>query len=120
MNFKFKKQNSNEEKRRQETIKIKEKYPDRVPIVCERDPRSDLADLDKSKYLCPMDMTVSQFSYLLRKRLQFDKSTAFYLLVDGRTSITGDSSLKEIYDRYRQDDGYLYICYSGQIIWGLK
>jgi GABA(A) receptor-associated protein len=120
MNFKFKKLYPDEERRRMDTIKIREKYPDRIPIICERDMRSDLSDLDKSKYLCPIHMTVSQFSYLLRKRLYFDSNKAFFLLIDGKTSITGDTSLKDIYERYKQDDGYLYICYSGQIIWGLK
>jgi len=31
-------------------------------VICERDPRSDIPDIDKKKYLVPADLTVSQFT----------------------------------------------------------
>jgi GABA(A) receptor-associated protein len=119
MIFKFKKQNPDVHKRRFESEKIKEKYPDRIPIICERDPKSKIAETDKNKYLVPPDITVSQFSFIIRKRLKLDKSAALFLLVNGKNSITGDSSLNEIYEKYKDiEDGFLYISYTGDLIWG--
>jgi GABA(A) receptor-associated protein len=119
MIFKFKQQNPDSSKRRAESLKIKEKYPDRIPIICEKDPKSKLIDIDKNKYLVPVDLTVSQFSFIIRKRLSLDKSSALFLLVNGKSSITGDSSLNEIYEKYKdKEDGFLYISYTGEIIWG--
>src|SRR5690606_7182923 len=119
MIFKFKQQNPDSSKRKAESLKIKEKYPDRVPIICEKDPKSKLAEIDKNKYLVPVDLTVSQFSFIIRKRLSLDKSSALFLLVNGKSSITGDSTLTEIYEKYRDpEDGFLYISYTGEIIWG--
>jgi hypothetical protein len=76
-------------------------------------------DIDKNKYLVPNDLTVSQFSFIIRKRLSLDKSSALFLLVNGKNSITGDSALSEIYEKYKDpDDGFLYISYTGEIMWG--
>src|SRR5690348_15979719 len=117
MNFKFKQQNPDPAKRRAESQKIKEKYLDRVPIICEKDPKSKLMDIDKNKYLVPNDLTVSQFAFIIRKRLALDKSSALFLLVNGKNSITGDSSLSEIYETHKDaEDGFLYISYTGEIV----
>lgn len=50
------------EKRKLEAERIRSKYPERVPVICERDARSDIPDIDKKKYLVPADLTVSQFT----------------------------------------------------------
>jgi hypothetical protein len=48
------------DKRRSEAERIRAKYPDRVPVICERSERSDVPDIDKKKYLVPADLTVGQ------------------------------------------------------------
>jgi GABA(A) receptor-associated protein len=35
-----------------------QKYPDRIPVICEKNERSDIATIDKKKYLVPSDLTV--------------------------------------------------------------
>ena len=50
--------------------KIKAQFPDKIPIICGKDPNSKLADIDKTKYLVPNDLTASQFSFMIRKRIQ--------------------------------------------------
>ena len=57
------------EKRAAEAARIREKYPDRIPVICEREPRSNIPPVDKRKYLIPMDLTVGQFVYVIRKRI---------------------------------------------------
>ena len=89
MEFNFKKQNPDVLVRKQEAQKILEKYPDRIPIICEKDPKSKMKDIDKTKYLVPSDLTLSQFTYIVRKRLQLDKNSALFILVNGKHAITG-------------------------------
>lgn len=119
MNFKFKEQNPEVQKRKGESSKIREKYPDRIPIICEKDPKSKMKDVDKTKYLVPNDLTVSQFSFIIRKRLEMSKDAALFLLVSGKHSITGDSSMSEIYEKHKDpEDGFLYIAYTSELTWG--
>lgn len=41
------------EKRKSEAERIRAKYMDRVPVICEKADRSDIPDIDKKKYLVP-------------------------------------------------------------------
>jgi len=46
------------EKRNAEALRIREKYPDRIPVICEKDPRSDIPPVDKRKYGTAMGLLV--------------------------------------------------------------
>jgi GABA(A) receptor-associated protein len=119
MKFKFKEQTPDVSKRKSESTKIREKYPDRVPIICEKAPFSKLKEVDKTKYLVPYDLTAANFSFIIRKRLELSKEAALFLLVGGKHSITGDTSMSEIYEKYRDpEDGFLYIAYTSELTWG--
>ena len=120
MEFKFKKDNPDVNQRRENCNKIRNQFPDKIPIICEKDPKcKSLKDIDKTKYLVPNDLTVSQFSFMIRKRIEIQQEEAFFLLVNGKTSITGDSNLSDIYERHAdKEDGFLYIAYSSELTWG--
>ena len=49
------------ELRQEEVRKIIEKYPDNVPIICEKLAGSSAPDCDRNKYLTPVDLTAYQF-----------------------------------------------------------
>jgi hypothetical protein len=38
------------EKRKSEAARIRQKYPDRIPVICEKANGSDVPDIDKQKY----------------------------------------------------------------------
>ena len=119
MEFRFKKDNPDTEQRRKECDKIRNQFSEKIPIICEKDPKSNIRDIDKTKYLVPADLTVSQFNMMIRKRIEIQQEAAFYLLVNGKTSITGDSLLSEIYDKNKDpEDGFLYIAYASELTWG--
>ena len=119
MEFRFKKENPDVAQRKKECEKIRTQFSEKIPIICEKDPKSKIADIDKTKYLVPNDLTVSQFSMMIRKRIQIDKEAAFYLLANGKHSITGDTVLNDIYDKYKDpEDGFLYIAYASELTWG--
>lgn len=50
MTSSFKAQNPLE-RRKEESARIRSKYPDRCPVIVERAPRSNIADIDKQKYV---------------------------------------------------------------------
>ena len=79
------------ESRKQEADRILKKYPDRIPVICEKHPQSDVPDIDKTKYLVPMDLNVGQFIYVVRKRIKLAPEKALFLFVDGMLPPTGVS-----------------------------
>ena len=119
MEFKFKKDNPNTAARLAESSKIKEKYPDRIPIICEKTKDSTLKEIDKTKYLVPKDLTLSQFSYIVNKKLDLEKTAALFLLINGTNSVTGDTTVAQIYEEHKdKEDGFLYIAYTSEPAWG--
>ncbi|XP_009195147.1 gamma-aminobutyric acid receptor-associated protein-like 2 isoform X1 [Papio anubis] len=65
-----------------ESAKIRAKYPDRVPVIVEKVSGSQIVDIDKRKYLVPSDITVAQFMWIIRKRIQLPSEKAIFLFVD--------------------------------------
>ena len=119
INFKFREEFPDPKIRRKQCKIIRKKYPDKIPIIIEKNSNSNISNIDKTKYLIPLDLTVSQFSYMIRKRIKLSNESAFFLLVNGKISITGDSLLSDIYERYQDpEDSFLYITYSSELTWG--
>jgi GABA(A) receptor-associated protein len=109
------------EKRSAEARRILAKYPDRIPVICEKAPRSDLPDIDKKKFLVPDTMLCGQFKYIIHKHInqcataqaQISADQTIYLFVNNTSPKTG-ALMSEIYDSYKADDGFLYITYSAE------
>lgn len=119
MQFKYKLQNPSHINRKDESEKIRMKYPDRLPLIIEKDPSCKLRELDKPKFLVPNDLTMQHLIFIIRKRLELPKDSSIFMLVNGKVSVTGEAGLMEIYEKYKdQDDGYLYIHYTSELTWG--
>ena len=59
------------ENRIEESRKIREKYPERIPVIVEKSKScQELPDIDKHKFLVPKDLTMGQFIYVIRKRIK--------------------------------------------------
>ena len=51
-------------------------------VICEKIEKSDIATIDKKKYLVPADLTVGQFVYVIRKRIKLSPEKAIFIFVD--------------------------------------
>ena len=89
-----------------EARRVLNKYPDRIPIICERSLTAtiDCPIIDKRKYLVPRDLTMGQFLYVIRKRLRLLPEKALFLFVNGTIPPT-TSLINEVYNRHKDDDG---------------
>jgi GABA(A) receptor-associated protein len=106
-----------EEKRTEECTRIRQKYPDRIPIVVEKHNDSNIKDIDKHKYLVPKDLSVGQFIFIIRKRLVLTPEKALFIFVNNTLPPTS-SEIGQIYTQYKDPDGFLYITYSGENTFG--
>lgn len=97
---------------------ILSKYPDRVPVRIDRAEKADIPDIDKHKYLVPRDMTLGQFVYVIRKRINLNEAQAIFVFV-GNTILPPTSAMMgQLYDEHKDDDKLLYIKYSGENTFG--
>jgi len=112
----FKKKN-NLEKRCSESKNILNKYPDRIPIIVEKHGDCNLIDIDKSKYLVPKDMTMGQFIYIIRKRINLDSSQSLFITIDG-VLVSSSETVGNIYGIRGDEDGFLYVIYTSENTFG--
>lgn len=114
--MKFKNEHSMEQ-RKAESDRIKTKYPDRLPVIVEKSEKSKVNDIDKKKYLVPADLTTGQFVYVIRKRLKLPAEQAIFLFINGVIPPTAEL-LSNIFEQNKDEDGFLYITYSGENTFG--
>ncbi|KAI8973329.1 microtubial binding protein [Mycotypha africana] len=105
------------EKRKAEAERIRQKYPDRIPVICEKVEKSDIPTIDKKKYLVPADLTVGQFVYVIRKRIKLSPEKAIFIFVNEILPPTA-ALMSSIYEEHKDEDGFLYITYSGENTFG--
>ncbi|GMY28013.1 autophagy-related protein 8i-like [Fagus crenata] len=105
------------DERLEDSKNINLKYPDRVPVIIERYSRTDLPEMQKKKYLVPRDMSVGQFIYILSSRLHLTPGKALFIFVKNTLPQTA-SLMGSIYESYKDDDGFLFMCYSSEKTFG--
>ncbi|KAL9260669.1 Autophagy-related protein [Drosera capensis] len=106
------------EKRQAESTRIRDKYPDRIPVIVERAEKTDIPDIDKKKYLVPADLNVGQFVYVVRKRIKLSPEKAIFIFVKSILPPTA-AMMSAIYEEHKDEDGFLYMTYSGENTFGV-
>jgi GABA(A) receptor-associated protein len=71
----------------------------------------------RPRYLVPADLTVGQFVYVIRKRIKLSPEKAIFVFVNNVLPPTA-ALMSAVYDDHRDDDGFLYIAYSGENTFG--
>lgn len=97
---------------------ILSRYPDRVPVRIDRSETTNVPDIDKHKYLVPLDMTLGQFVYVIRKRIHLNETQAIFVFVNNTILPSTSSTMGQLYNEYKNDDNLLYIKYSGENTFG--
>lgn len=89
-------------------LALKQKHPDHVPVIVL--PASLNVTLKKNKYLVHLDTTMGKFLYEIRKECKLAPETAIFLFVNDGFLVPTSSTLRTVYDRYRNPrDGFLYL-----------
>ena len=102
---------------KKESDRILSKYPDRVPIIVNKEKISLLPDLKKNKYLVPKDMVISQFIFIIRKNLTLSSSEALFITINDKLCAS-NKKIVELYEEEKHEDGFLYIIYSSENTFG--
>ena len=106
------------EDRKKESNRVLTNYPNKIPIICEKSKQSEkIPDIDKHKYLIPMELTVGQFMFVIRKRMKLAPEMAIYIFIKGAVPPTS-ALISSLYNDYKDEDGFLYLEYSGENTFG--
>lgn len=105
--------------RRDEVAGIRAKFPSKIPVIVERyHKEKNLPMLDKTKFLVPQELTMSQFVTIIRNRMSLAPTQSFYLIVNNKSLASMSTTLQEVYKDEKDEDGFLYMTYASQEMFG--
>ena len=124
MDFKFQR-NFSQNDRKIESARVRINHPDKIPVICEINESSQNLSsnyilnhkLIKSKYLVNEDMTIVQFTQVIRGKLKLDKGAALFIIINGRMP-SSTQLMSVLYKQYQNEDGFLYIMYCFENVFG--
>lgn len=99
------------EQRKVECRRVLLRHPGYVPAILERG-NDDAPRIDREKFLLPRDLTAAQLHFVVRRRLKMGPSEALFLLCHGCTLGGNDYTVGQLHETRRDEDGFLYICYT--------
>ena len=89
--------------------KIRKTYPNRIPVIIKLEENSNLK-CTKFKFLAPNDIILSSFINELRTKHIKDLTAKQALFVTINNIMPPiNSQFEELYDRYKNRDGFLYL-----------
>jgi len=97
-------------KRAEISGRLKNKYPKHIPIIVELDRHSsNLLVLQNHKFLAPSGSTMGTLLLQIRDRCKLRPEEALYLFCGNSILIPTSYSLDKVYEKYADEDGFLYI-----------
>jgi len=106
------------EQRATEAARIHHKFPGRVPCIVQKAKNSKtVPTIDKEKFLVPADLTLGQFVFVIRKRIELGSEKALFVFVGNSLPTTG-TLMRELYLKHADPDGFLYLMYCGESAFG--
>ena len=119
------------DKRKTECKRIREKNPNKIPIIIEKHENCKNNDLilEKYKYLIDSDNTIGQILFIIRKHMKLPKEKALIFFIE---ELSLDEKqvkyvlplqsrlMDEVYNECAHDDGFLYIVYTEENAFGLS
>ena len=104
------------EERKIESANIMKRYPNRIPVIVE----SDSFTLDKKKFLVPNVTTISQFLYIIRKRLKIAHESAIFLFFNNNTLLASTTLMSQAYKDHKHTDSFMYTKLCNENVFGSK
>lgn len=88
-------------------------------IIIERYSKEvNLPALMKTKFLVPQELTMSQLVNIIRRKLKLNMNQSLFLIIDNRSITSMSKPLAEVYREFKDEDGFLYIVYASQQVFG--
>ena len=95
----------------EEARRIIRQHPTRVPVIIQRGQSCNIPALPKIKYLVPRALRIGELLITVRKNLPIESTDAIFMYC-GSTLVTAQHTCEDLYQKYRNSDGFLYMDYA--------
>ena len=101
----------------EEGKKILKQIPGKITVILEEATNGINKGIKTIKYI-NKDLKLPQFISQFQKKLNLNSEDALFFLVKGKNALVGNLTFQEIYDKFKDKDGFLYITYARELVWG--
>jgi GABA(A) receptor-associated protein len=108
------------EERKKRSNSLLLKYTDKIPVILEKSSTEKyLSSIEKNKLLISNGLTVANIIQILKTNLKVNEHNSLYIMVSKQNiMLSGSQSMSYIYDTYKSDDGFLYLEYCSENVFG--
>jgi GABA(A) receptor-associated protein len=107
------------EKRKSISDKIITDYSGYVPIIVGRAEIVTTPLIKKHKYVVSREMSFGNFIIQLKSNMEnFNEKTNIFVFFPDNTLVPINEKISYLYDKYKNNDGFLYITYSVESTFG--
>jgi GABA(A) receptor-associated protein len=106
------------EVRSAKVAEARERRPDCLPVIVESMDGSGVAALDNPKLLVAQNLTVGQFTLVIRKRAMVPPEKAVFVFVGAAAEqLSSVRRIADVHAQHKDADGFLYVKYSDEPLW---
>jgi GABA(A) receptor-associated protein len=103
--------------RKKEYGRIQQRIGENIPIILNNGSR-DTPKMEKEKFIVPTTMTTTVLCHVIRKKMKdLLPSSALFLFCESKI-LSPNIPLKEVYEKYKSEDNFLYITYTTENVFG--
>lgn len=108
------------DERAQECANMIDRYPDKIGLILERSVNAshETPYLHKRKFLAAKDMSLFEFLIVIRNRFHLQETQSIIFFVNDSVLVPNTMILSDIYNQYRDHDGFVYLKYSTENTFG--
>ena len=116
-NFSYKKKYNFEDRKKQVDGIIK-KYPDRIPVIIEKEEGcKTINNIDRNKFLVPDYFTMTELIHIIRTKVTLTQEKALFVFINNQL-VNNTKLIREVYNEHKDHDGFLYVKYAGENTFG--
>lgn len=96
---------------------FKKRFPTKIPVIIEKDPRSDIENISKNTYLFEKDIPYKRVLFIIRKGIKLSPEKGLFVFINNIMINDMDTTVEQLNEKYGEPDG-LFIVYSGENVFG--
>lgn len=115
------------EERKLKSMELLKAYPGRIPVIIEKDQKlikkeektgAILPNQTKTKYLFNGNDQMEIVTAFVKRQLDIEATQSIFLLVQNKYSMSGNTLIKDVYQKHKDEDGFLYFTFATELVWG--
>ncbi|TKR88051.1 hypothetical protein L596_012352 [Steinernema carpocapsae] len=95
------------------------RFPDKIPVIIERSfGEKHLPFIDRNQFLVHDHVSVAEITSIIRRRLHLLADQSLVIFVNETQIPSAMSGIRNVYEVYKDEDGFLYLSYASQSFFG--